>query len=242
MQGPSEESILAQEQAVTMRGLGVKKELAAEVGVGEKEGTLVLTNKRLIFVCTDEKEEDVHLGYTPLTPTAHLLFSEVEDLGEIPQDPRNTFISISSVTSAIGHKGGLAKPKLEVRWTAKTQEMGAEFTELLTGKRKKNLNDLAAVIQKLKSGGLTLIAVPKAPPIDTLEGKVVHVLSDMQEKGVFSIEAEIEEKFKIDVDPDEIQGACEGLAKDGALDRFPDPSGNIFYRRRSALGDDDFSS
>jgi hypothetical protein len=223
MQGPSEESILAQEQAVTMRGLGVKKELEAEVGVGEKEGTLVLTNKRLIFVCTDEKEEDVHLGYTPLTPTAHLLFSDVEDLGEIPQDPRNTFISISSVTSAIGHKGGLAKPKLEVRWTAKTQEMGAEFTELLTGKRKKNLNDLAAVIQKLKSGGLTLIAVPKAPPIDTLEGKVVHVLSDMQEKGVFSIKAEIEEKFKIDVDPDEIQGACEGLAKDGALDRFPDP-------------------
>lgn len=225
-----------------MRGLGIKRELEAEVGVGETEGTLILTNKRLIFVCTDEKEEDIHLGYTPLTPTAHLLFSDVEDLTEVPQDPRNISISISSVTSAIGHKGGLAKPKLEVRWTDQTQEKGAEFTELLTGKRKKNLNDLAAVIQRLRSGDLNLITVPKAPPIDTLEGKIVRVLSDMQEKGVFSIEAEIEEKFRIKVDPDEIQGACEGLAKDGALDRFPDSGGDIFYRRRSALGDDDFSS
>ncbi|MGP8125938.1 MAG: hypothetical protein ACLQEQ_08800 [Nitrososphaerales archaeon] len=242
MQNSPEESILAQEQAVTMRGLGVKRELEAEVGVGEREGTLVLTNKRLIFVCTDEKEEDLRMGYTPATPIAHLLFSDVEDLSEIPQDPANTFISISSITSATGHKGGLGKPKLEVRWTAGAREKGAEFTEVLTGKRKKNLNDLAAIIQRLKTGDLKLIEVPKAPAIDTLEGKIVHVLSDLQEKGIFSIEEEVEEKFKISVDPDEIQSACDKLAQAGALDRFPDSSGDIFYRKRSPLGEDDFSS
>jgi len=242
MQDPSEESILAQEQAVTMRGLGVRKELKAEVGVGEREGTLVLTNKRLIFVCTGEKEEDIPMGYTPAIPTAHLLFSDVEDLSEIPQDQRNTFIQIPSITSAVGHKGGFGKPKLEVRWTAETREEGAEFTEHLTGKRKRNLSDLAVVIQRLKTGDQKLIVVPEAPSTDTLEGKVAHVLSDMQEKGIFSIEEEVEEKFKISVDPDEIQSACDKLAKAGTLDRFPDSGGDIYYRRRSPLGEDDFSS
>jgi hypothetical protein len=242
MQNYSDESILAQEQAVIMRGLGVTKELEAEVGLGETEGTLVLTNKRLIFVCTNEKEEDVHIGYTPLMPTAHLLFSDVEDLSEIPDDPRNTFIPISSVTSAVGLKGRLAKPKLEVRWTDGIQEKGAEFSEVLTGKRKRNLNDLGDIIQRLKRGELKIVSIPKAPPIDTVEGKVVHVLSDMQEKGVFSIEEEVEQKFSIKVDPDEIQSACDTLTKNGTLDKVPDSSGYVFYRKRSALGDDDFSS
>ena len=233
---------MAQEQAVAMRGLGVKKEFEAEFGVGETEGTLVLTNARLIFVCTSEKEEDVHAGYTPLDPTAHLLFSDVEDLSEISQDPSNASIPISSIKSATGHGGEVTRPRLEVRWAENAEERGAEFREVLTGKRRKNLNDWAAVIQRLKTGNLNLLPTPKAPPIDTLEGKVVHVLSDMQEKGIFSIEEEVEEKFKISVDPDEVQAACDKLAEEGTLDRFPDSSGDTFYRRRSPLGEDDFSS
>lgn len=242
MPDSSEESILAQEQAVVMRGLGVKKELEAEFGAGEREGTLVLTNARLIFVCTGEKEVNIHEGYTPLEPTAHLLFSDVEDLSEISQGPSNVLISISSIASATGHGGEFTKPKLEVRWTAGTEERSAEFTELLTGRRKKNLNDWAAVIWRLKAGSLNLIPTPRAPPIDTLEGKIVHVLSDMQEKGLFSIEEEVEEKFKISLDPDEVQAACDKLKEEGILDGFPDSSGDVFYRRRSPLGEDEFSS
>lgn len=242
MQNPSDESILAQEQAVTMGGLGAKEELEEEFGIGEIEGTLVLTNKRLVFVCTNEQEVDIHIGYTPLPSTAHLLFFDVEDLSEISQDPRNTSIPLSSITSATGHRGKVTKPKLEVRWTVGTVEKGAEFTEVLTGRRKKNLNDWAGVIQSLKKGSLNLIAVPKTPPIDTLEGKIVHVLSDMQEKGIFSIEEEVEEKFKISVDPDEIQAASDKLARDGAVDRFPDSGGDVYYRKRSPLGEDDLSS
>lgn len=225
-----------------MRGLGAKKELEAEFGVGEREGTLVLTTARLIFVCTDEKRNDIHVGYAPFSPTIHLLFSDVDDLDEIPQNQRNVSILISSITSAVGHSGEITRPKLEVRWTAETEEKGAEFTAVLTGRRKKNLSDWAAIIQRQKKGNLSLVTVPKAPPIDTLEGKIVRVLSDMQEKGMFTIEEDVEAKFEVDLGSDEVQEACEKLAKDGALDRFPDSSGDVFYRRRSPLGDDDLSS
>jgi hypothetical protein len=242
LQDSSEELILAQEQAVTMRRLGEKKALEAEFGVGVKEGTLVLTNKRLIFACTNEKEEDIKEGFGPITSTARLLFSDIDDLGDVSDDPPNIFVPLSSITATKGHTGELTKPKLEVRWTDGTKENSAEFTEEITGKRKKNLNDWAAIIQRQNEGGLSLIAVPKAPSTDTLEGKIVQVLSDMQEKGVMEIEEEVETRFRIDSDPDEVQSACETLVKDGALDRFPDSSGDVFYRRRSPLGEDDFSS
>ncbi|MDG7003603.1 MAG: hypothetical protein JRN56_06870, partial [Nitrososphaerota archaeon] len=57
------EVILAQEQGTEMRTGGVSKGLEAEFGGGVKEGTLVLTNRRLIFVCTDDKGEELPVGY-----------------------------------------------------------------------------------------------------------------------------------------------------------------------------------
>jgi hypothetical protein len=242
MESSSGETMLAQEQSVTMRGLGVRRELEGAFGFGEKTGTLVLTNKRLIFVCSDEKEEDIQTGYTPLTPTTRLLFSDVEALDEISQDPENISIAFASITHAVGHGGEVSRPNLEIRWNAESGERGAEFTEILTGKRKKNLNDWAPLIQRLKSGTMELAAVPKAPPTDSLEGKIFHVLSDMQEKGLFSIEGEVEEKFKVSLDPDEVQAACDKLAKEGLIDRFPDSGGDVFYRLKSPLGEDDLSS
>jgi hypothetical protein len=53
------EMILAEEQGAVMRPAGVKEEIEAEFGAHEREGTLVLTNRRLIFVCTNEEEEDL---------------------------------------------------------------------------------------------------------------------------------------------------------------------------------------
>src|SRR5712691_9068000 len=52
-----EEVILTQEQAVS-RGTG-EKEREGGFGAGLLEGTLILTNKRLIFVTTAEAEEDL---------------------------------------------------------------------------------------------------------------------------------------------------------------------------------------
>jgi len=92
------ETILAEEQGAMMRMAGERKELEAEFGIGEKEGTLVLTNKRLIFVCTHEIEEDLPVSYLP-NPFAkfELLYSEVEDLEEVSKDPPNLFIPLGEI-------------------------------------------------------------------------------------------------------------------------------------------------
>jgi hypothetical protein len=232
------EVILAQEQGVVMRAGGREKELEAGFGVGTLEGTLVLTNKRLIFACTEEREEDLP-GEAGLNPSGKigLVYSEVEDLNTIPSRGPNLFVPIEAVSSARGHEEGIERPSLMVAWYDKGTHT-AVFTETLLGKRMHNLNDWAHIIEGLKKGTQKLASLPKPPSIDSLEGRIVHVLSDMQEKGVFEIEDAVETEFKVDLDPDEVQAVCERLASQGLLDRFPDSSGDVFFRRASPLGED----
>lgn len=238
MSASQEEMILAQEQGANMRSAGASKELEAEFGLGLREGTLVLTNKRLIFVCTNEKGEDLPLGYFVGDQT--LLYSEVEDLDTIPAQPPNKFIPLENV-SVRGHKERFGRPSLEAIWKDADGSHDLIFTETLTGRRKRNLNDWAPVVEKLKNGTQELITLPKIPSTDSLEGKVMHVLADMQEKGVLEIEEEVEGEYDIDLDPDEVQGACDTLASQHLLVRSPDSSGDVYYRRVSPLGED-FSS
>lgn len=232
------ETILAQEQGASMRSRGASKELEAEFGVGIKEGTLILTDKRLIFVCTDDKGEDLPIGFYG----DHLLvYSEVEDMGKIPPRPPNVFIPLPAA-SVKGHRGELGRPSLEVAWKDQSGGHTLLFTETLTGRRKRNLNDWAPIIDRIKSGTLRLLSLPSTPPVDTLEGKVMHVMGDMQEKGVLEIEEDVEGEYKIELDPDEIQAACDRLASQSLMVRIPDSSGDTYYRRASPLGDDDYSS
>ena len=231
--------ILAQEQGAFFREAGAKKELEAEFGFDETEGTLILTDKRLIFACTDEKVDEVPVG---LIGRARVIYAEVEDLGRIPLKPPNVFISIASISSVKAHGGKLGKPGLDIAWDDGGDRRSAVFTEELMGHEGKSLRDWAPVIEKLRSGTQKLVAIPQPPPIDTLQGRIVRVLSDMQEKGVLEIEETVEGEFKTELDPDEVQGACDELASKGLLRRYPDSSGDIFYRRASPLGEDDLSS
>jgi hypothetical protein len=239
----STEVILAQEQGATLRGAGAKKELEAEFGIDEVEGTLVLTNKRLIFVGTDEKEEDLpgEMGINPMGKI-HLVFSEVEDIEQIPERAPNVFILIASISSVKGRGGGFERPSLEVEWNDGRQEHAVVLTVGMMGGKGKNLKDWAPIIENLKAGRQKLIAVPVPPSVDTLQGKIVRVLSDMQEKGVLEIEEAVETEFKVDLDPDEVQAACDALASQGLLKRYPDSSGDVFYRRTSPLGEEDLAS
>jgi len=217
-----------------MRSGGISKEFEAEFGVGLKEGTLVLTNRRLIFVCTDEKGESLPVGYFS---RKLLLYSEVEDLESVPVRLPNIFIPLESV-SAKGHREGLGRPSLEVSWKDDEGHHDAIFTETLTGKRKRNLNDWATVITRINNGTQNLITLPKAPATDSLEGKVMHIMADMQEKGLFEIEEDVESEFDIDLDPDEVQDACDRLSSQHFLVRSPDSSGDVYYRRTSPLAED----
>jgi hypothetical protein len=234
-----DEIILAQEQGATIRAGGREKEVEAEFGVGTVEGTLVLTNKRLIFVCTNEQEEYLppETGVNPMGKI-RLVYSDVEDLSAVPTGSPNIFVPLASITSVKGHEAKLGRPSLEVTWSDKSGDHRSVFAETLTGRRKRNLNDWATIIENLKAGKQKLISLPTSPSTDSLEGQIVRVLSDMQEKGVFEIEEAVETEFKVDLDPDEIQAACDKLASRGLLVRYPDSSGDVFYRRVSPLGED----
>ena len=243
--GENEEQMLAQEQSVVRRGLSAAMRLEGEFSFGgERVGTIVLTNRRIVFACGQNQEVDVSEPTiaNPLAK-ARLIFSDVEDLGSIPADPDNLFIPISSITHVAGHKGTLTEPKLEIRWNdERGRENGCEFIQNLTGRRAKNLNDWAGVIERLKGGQVKLVRLPEPPPPDTLGGRVLRVLGDLQEKGVFAIEGAVEKEFSLDLDPDDVKGACDRLASQGLLIAHPDPSGDTFYRKLSPLGEDDLSS
>ena len=230
----SEEMMLAQEQGVLMRGAGLKKEM--EGGFAEQEGTLILTDRQLVFVTTDEREERFY-GF-------HLIYSDVKDLASVPHVPANTFIPLSSISSATGHgsKGGLERPSLEIKWNEGGKELGRVFIETLSGRtRRKNLNDWARVIQCLKTGEQKLISIPRAPTVDSLQGKVMLILADMQSKGLLTIENEVETAFKIKLDPDEVQTACDALVSQGLVKLEPSLKEDPFYRKASPLGEDELA-
>jgi hypothetical protein len=234
-----DEVILAQEQGVTMRAEGATKELEAEFGIGVSEGTLVLTSNRLIYVCTNEKEDDLPVVTPSTFGEARVVYSDVEDIESVPKGPPNIFIPLVSVTGATGHKEGMERPSLRIRYLDGHGEHELVFVEMLTGQKARNLNDWAGIILNIREGRQTPSRLQDLPSLDTLEGKVIHVLADMQEKGMFAIEEQVETEFKVDLDPDEVQTACEHLADQGLVVRHPDSTGTVYYQRASLLDDPD---
>jgi hypothetical protein len=221
-----------------MRAEGARKELEAEFGIGVGEGTLILTSKRLVYVCTNEKEDEIpSAGIPSMLGEVRVAYSDVEDIESVPKGPPNLFIPIASVGAVEGHREGLERPSLSVKYQDEHGQRELVFIEMLTGRRAMNINDWADVIENLKAGRQPLLSLPAPPSAGTLEGKIIHVLSDMQEKGMFSIEEEIETEFKVDLDPDEVQAACERLADQGLILRHPDSTGTVYYQKASPLGD-----
>ena len=235
------EVILTQEQSVD-RGSG-GKEQEGGFGAGLMEGTLVLTNKRLVFVTMGEAEEDLSEP-TDFNPFGKLklFYSDAEDLKSIPADPDNLIVPLTSITSIKGQRGNGAKPKLEVKWLDGRRERRVEFTQRLTGKRTRNLDDWARTVEKLRKGKQLLASLPKAPGIDTLQGQVLRVLSDSQEKGILTIGHLVEDAFKIELEPDKVKVASEKLTSAGLVKRRRDASGESFYHKVSPLGDDNLSA
>lgn len=231
--------MIAQEQGVLC-----KKGLIKSV-----QGTLVLTNLRLIFACGAENIESFDNQVDSKEPTSKklseetknlaldlqseggiLVYSDIDSLTSIPENPSNLFVQLSSIKSVSGHKGIAGMPKLKVSWLERAETKETEFEQTITG-GKKNLADWAEVIQSLKAGMLELRSIPEPPSKDSLEGKVALVMGDMQEKGLFEIQEEVESRFKVDLDPDELERACENLVSKGYLIKEPDSTGDDFYRK-----------
>lgn len=220
------EVILAQEQGVMARSSFER----------QVEGTLILTNQRLLFVGASQ-EEEIPGGFG----VDSLRFADVNSLDSLPNSQYNISIPLGDLSSE--KASHLGHPSLKVRWNDRGEQQHEEFEQKLIGGRKKNLNDWARVIEKIKSGALTP-EIQKTPPpgTDTLKGKILYTLGDMQEKGSLEIEEQVETSFKIDLDPDQVEDACKKLVEDGLVDVVPDSSGDDFYRKHSPLGEDDLSS
>jgi hypothetical protein len=236
------EVMLAQEEAVINRGLGIRKGVEGAFGMGgESEGTLVLTDKRLVYVHGNEKEVDLRVG---VFSQKRLFISDVEDLSSMSLDSMSFEIPISTVTLVAGHGGEAIAPKLEVKWTDQSGAARAtEFVQQITGgSRRKNLNDWAEVVEKLRRKQLKIMPLPPAPSGDSLEGRILGALGDMQEKGLFTIESELEERFGIDLDPEEVEEACGKLVAAGLVRSLAPPEEDPYYRKVSPLGDDDLGA
>jgi len=243
---PSDEIILAEEEAVINHGVGIRQEAESDLDVGKQtEGNLVLTNLRLVYAHGAETEVDIPVGnITPFDTlgTKRLFTSDVTELDDIPSDPFNIVIRISTITSVKGHHTPGFAPRLELRWTAEGVEKRTEFIEQETGRsRKRNLNDWAPIIERLRTGKQKITILPPAPDRGTLEGRILLVLDDMQEKGLVTIESEVEGKYKTDLEPDQVQAACEKLVSQGLIRRTTPSSEEPFYVNVSPLGEDDMN-
>lgn len=232
--------MLAQEQAVIRRSQGIRNEVESAFGVGETEGTLVLTNRRLVYVHGNEKEVSLPIGGWS---AKRLYFANVEALESMSLDAESVAIPISSIESASGHKLEALAPKLEVTWIDGAKTRKEEFVQQVTGRsRKKNLDDWAGVIQRLKAGKVALVPLPPAPGEEKLDGRILRVLGDMQQKGLFEIEEEVEERYKVDLDPDEVEAACGRLVASGLVKRFEPKDEDASFAKVSPLGAEDLGS
>lgn len=221
------EIILAQEQSALYK-----------VAMGrEIEGTLVLTNKRLLFVVANKEE---NMGNVAIDSKA-IRYADVDDLNSVPADPSNLSIPLESILGVDSQGKVIRTPEIKVRWRSGANESNAVFAQTLIGGRKKNLNDWAKLIDDLRTGKRKISIPATTPARDTLEGKIFYILGDLQEKGPLEIEEDVEEKFSLDLDPDDVQAACDRLAKDGLVLKNHS-YGLETYKRISPLGKDDPSS
>jgi hypothetical protein len=124
------EVILAEEQSVVS-----KTERSTEV-----QGTLALTNSRLVFAVAQEEEDVAEYG-ARLGSHPTLRFSDINDLNSVAPNPVNLSIPLSSIISVTGHKGEIGLPNLKVRWRDDLWgTKNAEFSQqVISRERKKTL-------------------------------------------------------------------------------------------------------
>lgn len=223
--------------------LAEAQDASCESGKLEAEGTLVLTNKRLLFVRGNIDEDLKRRGIYGMPHLQRFRFADIIELSDVPEDPANISINLEQIETEKGSGGIIGAPSLKIKWKESGVEKSCEFAADVSSGGKKSIKDWAHVIDGLKSGRIKpVFPNGELPKRDSLEFKVLSILGDMQEKGVFEIEEEVEEAFKVDLDPDVVEASCENLVKLGMLDKIPDASGDNFYRKRSPLGQDDLST
>lgn len=211
----------------------------------ETEGTLLLTNRRIVYArgdTTEKIEESVPAVPGGLSPGwKSIIYADVDEIDAIKPDPANISVDLARLTSAKGIKRMAQSPKLEIEWDDRTKR--TEFIQQVTGKsRRRNLNDWASVIERLRQGTQKIIELPPAPDGSTLEGRIFRLLSDYEERGPLTIELEIEKRYKVELEPDDVQAACEKLVSMGLVSKTVPPGEEAYFAKVSPLGPDNLEA
>jgi hypothetical protein len=198
-----------------------------------------------INVSSSWSETSTLAGMLPTVAALKWGFSSaaIYSLNNVPNDPDNYSIPLRSIISAEGHRG-VFRPVLKVQaYDYSGQTVDYEFvTKIKSSSEENNVDGWAGIISDLNDGkySLNLSGVSvNAPPAaqqqqhdNDLQDRLLVVLGDMQWKGLFMIEKELEDEYLERVDPDEIESLCQNLVRDVVLE--VDDTGE-FYRKRPSV-------
>lgn len=187
-----------------------------------KEGSLVLTNRRLVFAA----------GKSTLTP---------DEIKKVMQDRDAFSISLEQIANVTGNRG-ILRPSLQVIWRNAPEDQTTMRTDFIQNYRPKTLeeatNGINEWVSAIEGGALAdgdLKSGESAAIVDQseLKSKVLEELGDMQWKGFFQIEKELREKFNLTPDPDLLEKVCAELVKEKRIEQ--DKYGQ-FFRKTPASG------
>jgi len=188
-----------------------------------KEGSLILTNRRLAFV----------IGKLDLPD---------EDISRILQQEEIFEIPLEQIATVSGNRG-ILRPSLNVIWRNQPGSDATTKTEFLQNYRPKNLeearngiNEWVPIIENaaVPESEISSSDLDKVPSVDEkeLRSRILDELGDMQWKGFFQISKDLREKYEISVDPDSLENACHELVKENLLEQ--DKYGAFFRKSQPA--------
>ena len=189
-----------------------------------KEGLLILTNRRLVFV-----------------PGKNALVTA--EVPQILQDRENFSIPLEQVATVSGNRG-ILRPSLNVVWHNPPGDPSTTKIDFLQNYRPKNLeeakngiNEWVPLIEKAATSDISSEEMVVESPLSKVDNaelktRVLEELGDNQWKGFFQISKDLGEKYSVSVDPDALEGICNQLVKAKVIEQ--DKHGEFFRKIQPA--------
>lgn len=209
------------------------------------QGSLVLTNKRLLFIVGDRWKRDD--GLPPLMSTSlsdmgtNQSDKEDSSSNDIPDNTNNFSIPLDRVESTVGRKG-ILKNTLFVRIRDQVTD---ELTTLEFNARVRppsledpgNIDNWASWIEKAQTSTPEEFentygeksTQPSGYFREGLDHMIMDLLDDEEWKGLFQMGEELSLRYNESIDVDEIESACKALVKQKLVEE--DDMGEFFRKR-----------
>lgn len=188
------------------------------------EGTLFLTDRRLVFVAGQELDEG-------------------EDIQKMLDEADALSIPLDQVVTASGNRG-ILRQSLNIVWHNPPDSPSTTKTEFLQKNRPRNVaeakNAISEWVPQIEETAVSEVKteqeemVRSSPSWDQLDSKVLQALGDMKWKGFFQLERELEETYGASLDPDDLETSCKRLVKGKLIEQ--DKYGAFFKKLQIQAG------